>query len=60
MRRQFYFCLSETIEKLVEIATRNAKKILNFSKMLDFRAFIEEVVNSFEWNFQEGFLIDIH
>ena len=41
------------------------KKISNFSKV--FRAFLEKVVfsnlkpvNIFEWNFQEGFLIDIH
>ena len=56
-----------TIQKPNEIATRNAKKRFEiFQKLLVIRAFLEKVVfsnlkpvNIFEWNFQEGFLIDI-
>ena len=57
-----------TIEKSIESANRNAKiKFQNFQNLFVFRAFLEKVVfsnlkpvNIFEWNFQEGFLIDIH
>ena len=55
------------LKSLLKVQLEMQKKILIFQNLCVFRAFLEKVVfsnlkpvNIFEWNFQEGFLIDIH
>ena len=55
------------LKSLLKVQLEMQKKIKIFQNLCVFRAFLEKVVfsnlkpvNIFEWNFQEGFLIDIN